>query len=103
MKAKQLIDSLGLADTYSVSEDFTVKGISCNSREVSDNFIFVAIKGTRADGHRFIQEAIDKGAKAVIVQHRASGIGRQDKINLIKVDDARKALAKLVAEFYGHP
>jgi len=49
-------------------EDFDVQGIACNSKQVLNNFIFVAVKGTNNDGHKFIKEAIDKGAKAIVVQ-----------------------------------
>jgi len=103
MKLKQLIKSIDTYNTYSGLEDFEVAGISCNSKNVKDNFVFIAIKGANDDGHRFVQEAISKGAKAVIVQgarHKAQGTGQ----NLfILVKDTRKALARLAAEFYGHP
>ena len=81
-----------------------IKGISCNSKNVSDGFIFVAIKGNRQDGNKFIREAIDRGAKAVIVddagKFKARGKG---EVPFIAVKDTRKALAKLAAEFYGNP
>jgi len=81
-----------------------IKGISCNSKNVSDGFIFVAIKGNRQDGNKFIREAIARGAKTVIVddarQSKAAGKG---KVSFIAVKDTRKALAKLAAEFYNHP
>ncbi|MFH1640492.1 MAG: UDP-N-acetylmuramoyl-L-alanyl-D-glutamate--2,6-diaminopimelate ligase [Candidatus Omnitrophota bacterium] len=109
MRLKSLIESLdvGCPDLA----DFEVKGISCNSGQVSDNFIFVAIKGNKADGHEFIQEAIDRGAKAVIYQtprHKDTLPVRQagktqENVNFIKVEDTRKALARLSAEFYGNP
>ena len=89
---------------YCDLEDFEVSGISCNSKNILPNFVFVAIKGTKEDGHKFIQEAIVKGAKAVVVECQLSSVKCQDnKINLIKVDNARKALAKLAAGFYGNP
>ncbi len=67
MKLLQLIKIL---DTNNCPKlcDFEVKGISCNSKTVKDNFIFVAIKGVKADGNNFIQEAIDKGARVIITE-----------------------------------
>ncbi|MCX5702420.1 MAG: UDP-N-acetylmuramoyl-L-alanyl-D-glutamate--2,6-diaminopimelate ligase [Candidatus Omnitrophica bacterium] len=69
------------------------------------------MKGNKVDGHKFIQEAIDRGAKAVIYQtprHPACLAGRKDtktqeKVNFIRVEDTRKTLAKLSAEFYCNP
>lgn len=104
MRIKELIKSLDTAENYSNLENFEVCGISCNSKQVSDNFIFIAIKGAREDGNRYIDEAINRGAKAVIFQGQGVRVKGQDKkINLIKVHDTRKASARLAAEFYGHP
>jgi UDP-N-acetylmuramoyl-L-alanyl-D-glutamate--2,6-diaminopimelate ligase len=81
-----------------------VQGISCNSKLVKNNSIFVAIKGNKEDGHRFIQEAIERGAKAVIVQTSAYQDTRTSgKISFIRVKDTRRALAKLVTKFYANP
>lgn len=103
MRLKQLIKSLYNCD-YSHLEDFEVRGITCNSKEVLENFIFVAIKGSKTDGHQFIEEAINKGAKAVIIQRQSAKVSKcQNSVNLIKVDDTRSALAKLAIEFYGNP
>lgn len=90
--------------------DLKVKGITCNSKAVKKNFIFVAIKGNRQDGRCFIKEAIANGASYVVVQGRPpTGVtayaGRRipEKVNLISVKDSRKFLAEACAEFYHHP
>ncbi|MCM8789840.1 MAG: UDP-N-acetylmuramoyl-L-alanyl-D-glutamate--2,6-diaminopimelate ligase, partial [Candidatus Omnitrophica bacterium] len=92
------------------TEDFQVKGISCNSKEVREGFVFIAIRGTKADGSEFIEEAIKRGAEAIVLQsagHGAIGIGQRlpasTKIPIIQVKDARRALAKLAQKFYGNP
>lgn len=104
MRAQELIESLDNCQFFSRLEDFTVAGVSCNSTEICDNFIFVAIEGTYIDGHRFIEEAINKGAKAVIVQNpRTLRPQNSDRACLIAVKDTRKALANLAAKFYGNP
>jgi len=104
MRAQELIKSLDSRYFTSNLEDFEVRGISCNSREVSDNFIFVAIEGTHIDGHRFIREAIDRGARVVIAQspQPRMSIGPQ-KASFVLVADTRKALARLASKFYGNP
>ena len=102
MTLAQLIKVLD-SDCLDSLEDFEVSGISCNSKKVQEDFIFVAIKGTDADGHSFIKEAIEKGAKAIIVQSPEFRVQSPDKIPFIVVKNSRQALAKLAAEFYGNP
>jgi len=103
MRAQELIESLGICYLSSNLEDFEVGGVSCNSKQVSNNFIFVAIKGTHIDGHEFIQEAIDKGAKAVILQSTDYRVQSRQKVFFIGVKDTRKSIANLAAKFYGNP
>ncbi len=103
MRAKELIESLDSRCLPSGFDDFEVRGISCNSNEVYDNFIFVAIEGTHIDGRKFIDEAIERGAKVVIVTSQASQVTSQKKSSVIQVEDTRKVLAKLAAKFYGNP
>jgi UDP-N-acetylmuramoyl-L-alanyl-D-glutamate--2,6-diaminopimelate ligase len=103
MRIKELIKSLGNEAKVSAPEDFQVKGLSCNSKEVKDGFVFVAIKGVKLNGRQFIEEAINKGAKAVVLQASSSRIHVSGKTSVIEVRDARRALAKLAAKFYGDP
>lgn len=63
------------------------------------NSLFVAITGFRQDGYDFVQEAIDKGAVAVLGEHRECDL----TANYVTVPDARKALSDIAARFYGHP
>jgi len=85
--------------------DFSVKGISCNSRKTGPDFIFAAIKGIKNDGNKFIAEAVANGARAVVLESPGKGvrISARDKIIFIEVDDDRKALAQLSCAFYGNP
>jgi UDP-N-acetylmuramoyl-L-alanyl-D-glutamate--2,6-diaminopimelate ligase len=103
MKIKELVASLGGRYAASISEDFQVKGISSNSKQVSDNFVFVAIKGARADGRGFIDEAIKRGAKAVVAQGLKPGTKSLKRVSFIEVEDSRRAIACLAAKFYGNP
>lgn len=103
MRLKQLIEAIGIDHEHLKLKDFEVSGISCDSKDVKDNFIFVAIKGVNDDGHRFISEAVENGAKAIIVG--GSGVRAQGSSNasFVIAHDTRKALAKLAARFYGNP
>ena len=75
-----------------------VKGITCNSKEVKEGYVFFAIRGTKFDGHSFVKEAEKKGAYAVVVEKPVSS-----KIPVIIVEDTKKALGKAAHEFYGKP
>jgi len=109
MRLAKLLKNIG---AQYAGNDFNVTGISCNSKKVLDNFVFVAVKGVNHDGNNFIEEAVKNGAKAII----AESLGRcafsstmlefgksEKKIPFIIVKDARQSLAKLAAEFYGNP
>lgn len=104
MTLSQLIKISGIVAQTAGFKNFQVRGIACNSKLIKDDFIFVAIKGNKQDGNKFIPEAIARGAKAVIIQSPClSGRHSQQKSLFIKVKDTRKALAKLASEFYGDP
>jgi len=73
-----------------------VSGVSIDSRRLSSGNLFIAIEGKYFDGHRFILQAIEKGAK-VILASKPTNIG--DNISLILVKDTTKALGDIAA-FY---
>ena len=85
--------------------DFPVKGISCNSRKTGSDFVFVAIRGVKADGNKFIEEAVSNGARGVVLKSEGKGIKikEKNKVVFIEVEDDRKALAQLACAFYGNP
>jgi UDP-N-acetylmuramoyl-L-alanyl-D-glutamate--2,6-diaminopimelate ligase len=76
-----------------------IEGVSSDSRTVRPNYLFVAIKGEKNDGHWFIEEALKKGASALLVERRLEGI----KVPYIVVEDTKAALAQVASNFYGHP
>ncbi|MDD5594815.1 MAG: UDP-N-acetylmuramoyl-L-alanyl-D-glutamate--2,6-diaminopimelate ligase [Candidatus Omnitrophica bacterium] len=103
MKIKSLIKSLDILRPLKIKEDFEVKGIACNSKGIKPGYLFVAIKGNKDDGNKFIEEAIKNGANCIVAQVPGAGCQVSEKTCFIEVKDARKALAKLAAQFYGHP
>jgi len=102
MRIKELLEKSGIKTNKKLA-DFSVSGIASNSKRVSRDFVFVAIRGSSEDGGKFISEAIERGARVVIVQDRKSRITNPKKVYLIAVKDARKAIARLASEFYGRP
>jgi len=79
-------------------EDFIVEGIAYNSKEVKENYVFVAIKGEKFDGHNFVYEAINSGAKAIVVERKLDV-----KISQVIVENSRVELSKISSKFYNYP
>ncbi len=77
-----------------------VSGVTHDSRRVRPGYVFVALVGSRFDGHRFIPEALERGAVAVVGSQDLAP--RAPYLRLSK-EVLRPALARLAAEFYGHP
>ncbi len=74
-----------------------IKGIAIDSRLIKPGEAFIAIKGDKFDGHKFIDEAIKKGARVVISQTRGREI--PEAVGFIKVKDTTQALGD-IAKFY---
>jgi murE/murF fusion protein len=81
-----------------ISEGPDITSIHYRSQDVQPGGLFVAIPGFAADGHNFIDVALQKGALAVVTQKAV-----KNQSIIIEVDNARQALAALSAQFYGHP
>jgi len=79
--------------------DVSITGIAIDSRKVEPGNLFVAIKGSSADGHTFITEAIARGARAIVCEREMTGLS----IPFIYVHDSRQSLTWLAAAFYGNP
>ncbi|HPC06513.1 MAG TPA: Mur ligase domain-containing protein, partial [Anaerolineaceae bacterium] len=70
-----------------------ITGIVFDSRKVEPGFLFIALQGFSMDGHRYIADAVQRGAAAVAGMQPQAEIG----VPYIQVDDSRKALAALAA------
>ncbi len=80
--------------------DIEISGIAYDSRKVKPGDIFVAIPGLKFDGADFIPQAIECGAKIIVTE---KDVKFPEDIRIIKVDNARRALAELSARFYDYP
>ncbi len=80
------------------TEPTVVNGVSEDSRQIKDGFIFVAISGYSDDGNRYINEAITRGACAIVTEQQSSC-----PVPLFRVPDSRNALATLSATFFNYP
>jgi UDP-N-acetylmuramoyl-L-alanyl-D-glutamate--2,6-diaminopimelate ligase len=99
-KLKEILYKVAI-DGISGSTDIDVNNISIDSRTVESGNMYVAIKGTLFDGHQFIKQAIELGARSIICQNLpkilASGVV------FIQVSDPREAFALTAANFYDNP
>ncbi|WFB37343.1 UDP-N-acetylmuramoyl-L-alanyl-D-glutamate--2,6-diaminopimelate ligase [Kiritimatiellota bacterium B12222] len=77
-----------------------LQGVHPDSRRIRAGDIFVAIEGHEGDGHRFVTDAIRRGAVAVIVEQPLS---LSVKVPVVQVPDSRKALTALAGCLYGSP
>ncbi|MBS4535415.1 UDP-N-acetylmuramoyl-L-alanyl-D-glutamate--2,6-diaminopimelate ligase [Clostridium sp. D2Q-14] len=80
--------------------DIEIENIVFDSNEVKDNSLFVAITGFKVNGHKFIQEVINKGVKALIIEET---IEINKDITIIKVMNSREALSIISRNFYNNP
>jgi UDP-N-acetylmuramoyl-L-alanyl-D-glutamate--2,6-diaminopimelate ligase len=82
--------------------DLEISNIACDSRLVNRGALFVAVRGEKTDGNRFVSDAASRGAIAVISEEANSGALPPD-FPWIQVASARKALAISAANFYARP
>ena len=78
-----------------------ITNITSNSTKVENNSAFIAIEGYKDDGHKYIPEALKKGAKVIICEKKPDVKTNDAKI--VQVNNSRKVLGKLAAKFYNNP
>lgn len=77
-----------------------IRGIAYDSRQVEPGFLFVAIKGFVTDGHFYINDAVTRGAAAVLLQDATAA---PPGVPWVQVCDTRSGLAAVSARFYNYP
>src|SRR2546428_6338949 len=104
MRLRECADALdGVRMQGSLDREIT--GLTDDSRRVSPGGLFVAVKGTQSDGHRFLAQAVAAGAGAIVVEtgrvpaETLASIG----VPVIQVGDSRRALGLLASRFHGDP
>lgn len=78
-----------------------VNGIHMDSRMVKNGFMFVAVKGTQADGHNYISKAIENGATVIVCEQLPVQI--ESNVTYVQLSDTEEAVGKLATTFYGDP
>ena len=104
MKYSILINKV-LNEDLLTAKDFDVTGLTYDSRKVEPGYIFFAIKGLKQDGNLYINEAIKRGANAIITELEdiTKLISEYPDINFVCAKNIRQFMAKAAAEFYDNP
>ncbi|MEW5919855.1 MAG: UDP-N-acetylmuramyl-tripeptide synthetase [Bacillota bacterium] len=101
IKLPALIEGLNCLYAHKRESNVPVYGISHDSRSVKPGHLFVAVKGEEDDGHNYIDEALRKGAVAIIAENKPSSAS--SPVTWIQVPDSRLALSHLAANLFRHP
>ena len=100
MKLKELLANIRPLDIIGDAEA-DITGVNIDSRRIENGHLFVAMKGTQVDGHRFIPKAIELGARAVLCED----VPEEPKsgVTYIKVESTEDSVGKVATMFYGDP
>ena len=81
--------------------DADITGVNIDSRKIANGHLFVAIKGTQTDGHRFIPKALELGAVAVLCEDLPEEC--QEGVTYVQVASTEEAVGPVATVFYGEP
>jgi UDP-N-acetylmuramoyl-L-alanyl-D-glutamate--2,6-diaminopimelate ligase len=81
-------------------QNVDIRGLAYDSRAVQPGFLFVALRGLHQNGAQYVDDAIRRGAVAIVSE--GNGWTRRDVAH-IRVEDARRAMAEIACAFYNHP
>lgn len=95
MRLKKLAAEL---PAMKLSSDAEVKGLCADSRVATEGDAFFCFRGTRGDSHEYAEEAVERGAAAIVCERELPLSCPQ-----LIVPDGREAMARISAAFYGHP
>ena len=98
MELKKLLDGVEIKKIIGATLE-EIEGIAYHSDQVKKRFLFAALRGMETDGHRFIGEAIERGAGVVLAEEERD----IPKGTMVLVPNSRQALAKVSSNFYGTP
>jgi UDP-N-acetylmuramoyl-L-alanyl-D-glutamate--2,6-diaminopimelate ligase len=100
MKLSQLIINLGhLGITGETDKD--IKGVNIDSRKIGKDHLFIAVRGSQADGHNFIDKAIEAGASVIVCEQIPDSINPE--VTYIKVENSESVVGHIATAFYGNP
>jgi len=99
MKLRSIMENIKF-DIIQGSIDLDIMTIQYDSRKVKQGDVFFCVEGYNVDGHKYVQDAMNNGAVAIICQ---KDIDKNLNCSVIKTNDSRKALAISAANYYKNP
>lgn len=100
MKLSTILEKVSVLKTVG-NTDKEITGINIDSRKIEAGHIFVAMKGTQVDGHKFIPKAVELGAVAVICEDMPGDI--DEAVCYVQVESCETAVGPAATAFYGDP
>ena len=100
MQLKQLLSRVAVLG-FEGPQDLDVRALCYDSRQAGPGSLFVALRGAKSDGHQHLNQAVERGAAAVMVETMPPELPAS--VACIHVRDTRQALAETAASFYRHP
>lgn len=100
MKLRDILSGLKINKLVG-SDEIEIKGITTSSNEVNKGFMFIAIKGNKADGHNFINAALESGASSIVLEKMK--LRQSNSSTIVEVKDTRGALPVIASNFYENP
>lgn len=98
MRLSKVLEGVGCS-MRGVPGDPEISGVAYDSRQVKPGFLFVCISGFKTDGHLFINDAVEKGAVAIVAEKETS----ECNLPIVLCENTRHALALVAGNFYEHP
>ena len=100
MKIKEILVNCNLME-FLGDKDLDIAMLAFDSREVKENTLFFAVRGTQSDGHDYIEKAIENGAIAVVCERLPEA--RHEGVSYIRVDNSALVLGVAAANFHDNP
>ncbi len=97
---KDILYKAGLQEVVGTT-NIAIQSVCFDSRKVDSFSLFVAIRGTLVDGHEYIEQAIEKGAVAVVCEQLPAD--KKEGVAYVVVKNSSEALGYIAANFYDHP
>lgn len=99
-KLKELIGNIRIVELIGDPE-LAITGLTLNSKEVAPGMLFAAIRGTHTDGHKYIAQAIEQGAAAILCEELPSS--ETGKTLIVRVENVGQSIGLLASAYYGYP
>ena len=100
MKLSELLKNVKVI-TSQGDMDIEIKDVNIDSRKIGSGHLFIAMKGTQVDGHKFINKAIELGASAILLEDMPEELN--EKVSYVQVASTEEEAGKVATMFYGEP